>query len=82
MSEDPRAARLLGLAIAIMETIIIDEKDGSYMLYVAKTKAGKRVMVAAYHTFMTPFLGHFVPITERVFSSRQPKLWRELRYMI
>ena len=78
MSEDPRAARLLGLAIAIMETIIIDEKDGSYMLYVALTKSGKRVIVAAYYTAQIKRKQY----TERVFSSRSPRLWRELRSMI
>ena len=79
MSEDPRAARLLGLALAIMETIIIDEIEGSYMLYVAKTMSGKRVMVAVYATFQEEKGATY---TKRIFSSRHPKVWRELRSMI
>ena len=65
-----------------METIIIDEKHGSYMLYVAPTKTGKRVMVAAYITVETPFADKVVYHTQRIFSSREPRLWRELRSMI
>lgn len=68
----------MGLAIAIMETIIIDEIEGSYMLYVAKTKSGKRVIVAAYYTAQIKRKQY----TERIFSSRSHKLWKELRSMI
>lgn len=72
----------MGIAIAIMETIIIDEADRSYMLYIARTKSGKRVMVAAYITYGIPFIDKTVFTNERIFSSRQPKIWKELRSMI
>jgi hypothetical protein len=78
VNDCPRAARLLGNVIAYMETIIIDDKHLSYTLYVATTKAGKRVMIAAYCSY---YLGSDFTC-KRVFSSRHPRLWRELRSMI
>jgi hypothetical protein len=62
-----------------METIIIDEKGMSYTLYVAKTKACKPVMVAAYVTHQ---FGKRCSASQRIFSSVKQKLWRELRSMI